>query len=112
MKIKHKVRVPVAPSGGDYVDDDYQREVDRSTNALEAAYRRAERRLEKALAKAESVDPSGKSKKKSAVELWALVELRRSELNGLLRQMQSSPQSSTHRGTSGWRSVPITMGNL
>lgn len=110
MKIKHRVRLKPPAPGGDLVDDSYEREVQRSTAALEAAYRKAQKRLEKSLDDAKRVDPERKSKKKRALELWALVELRRAELEELALQMQSSPQSAGHRGTSGWRPVPINMG--
>jgi len=99
-----------AKVGGDFIDDEYQKQVDRATAALEKAYRKAEERLAKSLEAAKKADPSRKSAKKNALYLWALVDLRRAELDALAMQMQSSPQSATHRGTSGWRPVPFSHG--
>lgn len=108
--MKHRVRVRQVSDGGDVVDEAYEAEVRAHTAALEKQYARAQMRLRKSIEDAERVDPSGASKKKRAAELWAIVELRRAELEELAMLMQSSPQSTAHRGTSGWRPVPISMG--
>lgn len=110
MKIKHRTRVPRVRDGGDIVDEAYEAEVQAYTAALEKQYARAQKRLQKSIEDAEKVDPHGVSRKKRAAELWAIVELRRAELEELAMLMQSSPQSTAHRGTSGWRPVPISMG--
>jgi hypothetical protein len=101
------------------IDAAYEAEVQRSTENGEKAYARAQKRLAAAEARAARLERevaearSPKERRLTKKELgiaWALVELRRDDLNLLHRQMTSTPASATHRGDGSYRPVPIRHG--
>lgn len=113
MKIKHRPYVAAPREGGDLVDSDYELEVQAAVARLEKAYAKAEQRLAKAIAKAQRAESQERGKKAAqgtAADLWAVVELRRMELDNILRLLAASPQSSAHRGRASFRPVPVNMG--
>lgn len=113
MKISH--RIPWATLTSDPMDDDYARRVEETTLAGERAYAAAARRLAKAEARYERVQieaarrPS-KGIERDLAEAWAVVELRRIELDGYARMAAASVQPAKNRGRKSYRPVPITHG--
>lgn len=108
MKIRHKIPLSaIEPRSAD-VSAAYQAEVDASVARGEAAYRKAMLRFERAEARLTRArkQPGAKNRRRQLAELEALVELRRTELLAVHRLLQSSPQSSAHRGRKSWRPVP------
>lgn len=105
MKIQHKATGGDPPSA--VVSDEYEAEVQRSTQRNERLYIQAQKRLEQAearLAKARSATKS-KNRKKQIADLEALVELRRNELEEYRRMMVAVAASAEHRGTRSFRPV-------
>lgn len=109
MKIQHKTRTSVARIGGDIVDSAYMAEVEASTARLEREYARAEKRLNAAIAKAQKAEARTGTKPAVVADLWAVVELRRMELDRYARMMATSPASAQHRGGKSFRPVPVVM---
>lgn len=111
MKIRH--RVPVAAFRSEPMTPEYEAEVLAATSRLERQYRKAEKRLAQAIAKAEEAERQSQVRrvKRSVVsDLWAVVELRRMELDSYARLMATSAQSSAHRGNASFRPVPVNHG--
>jgi anion-transporting ArsA/GET3 family ATPase len=109
MKIRHN------PNGAwdrpsATVDDDYEAQVQRSTQKAERLYARAQKRLEKAEAQLAAVTSakSAPNRKRRVAEVQALVELRRAELAECERMMTGVPASAAHRGRESFR--PIAFG--
>ena len=99
MKLRHNHRANPAPSVE--VDEEYQAQVDRSTDRLVRKYRKAQGRLEKARSSL------GRAKtEKSRVNIQRDIDDRLFELREIEALMRSSPQSSSHRGTASFRPVP------
>jgi hypothetical protein len=116
MKITH--RVPTIAPRSAITTPEYEAEVQRSTQALERRYRRAEQRLRSAEARRETVlrrqvrEAQQRKYARELREAIALVELRRTELEALARMMQAAPASSVHRGDRSYRPVPPITGGL
>lgn len=74
------------------ITEDYQRQVDRSTEKLEREYARAEKRAQQAVARLERArqSPRTRNKKQQLAELVALVEIRQAELDEIRRLMNHS----------------------
>jgi hypothetical protein len=102
------------------LDPAYEAEVERMTETREVAWAAAQRRLEAAERKAERLArraevATGKVKrltKRELAEAWAMVELRRQELEDLARGMTWTPAPRKNRGTDSFRPVPIRHGGL
>lgn len=102
------------------LDPAYEAEVERMTVSREVAWAAAERKLAAAERKAEKLtrvaeSATGKKKRLTKKELaaaWAMVELRRNELEDLARGMTTSPAPTQNRGTDSYRPVPIRHGGL
>lgn len=102
------------------LDPDYEAEVERMTVSREVAWAAAERRLAAAERKAERLariaeSATGKTKRMTKKDLsaaWAMVELRRTELEELARGMTWTPAPRKNRGTDSYRPVPIRHGGL
>lgn len=115
MKIRH--RVPPRGPLSDAVSEAYQRQVDRSTERLMREYLQAQARLEAAERRAEKASRvagrhSSRKRVADAEAAWAIVELRRIELEKYNRMLKASPASAAHRGTKSFRPVPTTEGSL
>ena len=113
MKIRHRIPTQAFASATDPLSAEYEAEVRACTERAERAYRLAEQRLAKAIAKAEEAERKAKVRKvKPSVvaDLWAIVELRRIELDAYARVMAASPQSAAHRGGKSFRPVPVAHG--
>ena len=102
-KINHGWMVP-----SDAVDEDYQRQVDRSTDKSERVYANALKRLEAAeqrLIKALTIkSPVAKARETKAAKM--AVEARRQELIALQSMMTQTPRGSQHRGVGSYWQVP------
>jgi len=107
------------------IDSAYMAEVERMTAARERDWEREIRAAQSALAKSaknaekqRAIAARSKTKRERALAarreavLWEMVELRRVELDALLRVMQASPASSAHRGVRSFGKVPIVHGAL
>jgi hypothetical protein len=109
MKIRHNPNPGwVRPSA--QLSQSYENEVRRSTEKLERQHAAAMRRLEQAenrLARARR-KPGAKSRARQLMEMEAVVELRRAELERYRRLMVAVPASAEHRGTKSFR--PIGLG--
>lgn len=107
MKVKH--RIPAAAYvATEPLDDAYEREVQRSTEQGERAYRQAQERLERALQRqadaAARLAKDARNRRLQKAERRAAeeVERRRQELLELFAMMRSNPSaSSKHRGRRG-----------
>lgn len=92
MKIRHKVNHGWAP---DRTDRDWaervEREAERTTDATERAYRKAEERLARAMERHDQEARRKRPDRKKVRRLWDAVEARRRELLDLQRTMQASP---------------------
>ena len=120
MKIQH--RMPASAFNSNMtgrIDEDYQIEVDRTTERLEREFNSERLRLESAerrharIANSVKADKTRRAREHHDRDIraaWALVEERRQELGRLAALMTSSPQSATHRGTKSHRKVPVTHG--
>lgn len=91
------------------LDDDYARQVQRSTDKLERAYARAQKRVEQAEARLAKARRDEQTRRKAHVlaQLEAAVQARRDELEEYRRMMVGVPASAAHRGTKSFRPVPI-----
>jgi hypothetical protein len=105
VRLKHRAR-PAREAKPVQIDEDYQREVDASTEKLQRRYEAAERRAAKAAAQLAEAE----RKRANAAELTRLRaewEAREAELAELARLMTNPPGGGViHRGTKGWRKVP------
>jgi len=104
VKITHRIPMQVTMRN-DPISDDYWREVERSTRRLEVAFHKAEKRLRDAEHKAERL-VSKHAPKKDIATAWAVVELRRTELDNYARMMATAPQPAANRGRKSFRPVP------
>jgi len=106
MRIKHRVPTQAFEKSAE-ISEEYQREVDRATARLEKAYHQAQKRLLVAEHKAEKLQHSKKAKPHDIKVAWALVELRRLELNKYERMLMTSPQPAANRGTKSFRPIAL-----
>lgn len=119
MKLSHNI--PARRLGSDPITPAYQAEVDKSTNRAMVAYERAQRRL----AAANDRLTRARAKRDAAVSIRVqraadrelrvateLVELRRDELLEVEALMKAVPASAEHRGTRGFRPVPMPGGTF
>lgn len=95
MKIKH--RVPTFGPKSAALTPEYQREVDATMQRAEAAWKRSQRRLDKAVSRLAEAR-RGAARRRVIVELEALVELRRIELQQTHRLMVATGFPSPNRG--------------
>lgn len=102
-KINHGWTVP-----SDVVDEDYQRQVDRTTDKSERVYAAALKRVQAAeqrLAKVTSIkSPVTRARETKAAR--ASLEARRQDLIALQALMTQTPAGSQHRGVDSYRAVP------
>lgn len=110
MKIRHRIPVDQLTKSA-VLTPEYQAEVDRTMAKAEASWRRAQKRLEQAerrLHRAKTARPhGGPAHKRRVAELEALVELRRTELEQLHRQMVTTGAPSTSRGDKSHRHINL-----
>jgi hypothetical protein len=110
MKIRHRVPVEHLNKSA-ALTPEYQAEVDRTMAKAESAWRRAQRRLASAqrrLERARTAGPRGpKSHARQIAELEALVELRRTELEEIHRQMTATGAPATSRGRKSHRHINL-----
>lgn len=113
MRLRH--HIPIWAIKPEQVTEEYQAEVDRSTDKAMVAYQRARRRLESAERRLQAAQDAAtatqrkKNEKAIARELAVaaeLVELRREELQRIEALMMSVPASAQHRGRESYRPVP------
>lgn len=103
MKSRHRPGPPpwyVPPPP--VVDEDYEREVAKSTTRLEQRYRRAQARADRAVTRLATAKKQ-KASAGSLRELERLVTRRREELEEVRRLMQTTPAGSVHRGRDSYR---------
>lgn len=104
-RIPHRARPPREPKPVE-LSEEYQREVDASTEKLARRYAEAERRAARAAERLAEAERKKRSKQELA-ELRAEVERREAELAELARLMTSTAAGGLiHRGTKGYRKVP------
>lgn len=91
------------------LDEEYQRQVDRSTSKLERQYVRAQKRVEQAEGRLQRAkqDTHRKVKATLLAQLEAELQARRDELEEYRRMMVGVPASAAHRGTKSFRPVPV-----
>lgn len=107
-RIKHKVHLSREP-GPVEISDDYQAEVDRSTQRLERRYERAKKAVEAARFRQERARlmvGQRQLRTHRLAEAEAALSARLAELEEIERLMTESPASATHRGREGWTKVP------
>lgn len=106
MKLRHKINHGWAPDRTDPAwAERVEREAERTTDATEHAYRKAEERLDRALRRVNVEQARKKPDPKKVKRLWAAVTARQQELANLHALMRASPAGSQHRGKGSYRGV-------
>lgn len=105
MKLRHNTNGYVPDRTDPEWADRVEREAHLHTARSIKRHEQAQRRQARATERAQREQSRRRSNPQRVAKLWALVELRRDELNRLARLMNATPAGSKNRGTGSYKGV-------